>query len=121
MTIVFVLTIAVLYGAGAYLIMQQNLVRVVIGIAMISHGANLLLLLAGGPPGAPPMIGSDAATFSDPLPQAMALTAIVITFGITAFLLAVVYRSWALNGNDVVEENSVQPPVSDQTLPESES
>ena len=57
MTLVLVATVAVLYGAGAYLMLQRNLIRIVIGLAMIAHGGNLLLLLAGGPPGVPPLVG----------------------------------------------------------------
>ena len=105
MTVVLLATVAVLYGVGVYLMLQRNLIRIVIGLAMIAHGANLLLLLAGGPPGDPPLVGLETTGMSDPLPQAMALTAIVITFGMTAFLLALAYRSWVLRGDDVVEDD----------------
>ena len=105
MSLVLVATVAVLFGAGTYLMLQRNLIRIVIGLAMIAHGANLLLLLAGGPPAGPPLVTPETSAMSDPLPQAMALTAIVITFGITAFLLAMTYRSWALRGDDVVEHD----------------
>lgn len=105
MTLVLVAAVAVLYGAGAYLMLQRNLARIVIGLAMIAHGANLLLLLAGGPPAGPPMVGLETSAMSDPLPQAMALTAIVITFGITAFLLAMIYLSRVFHGDDVVQHD----------------
>ena len=106
MTFALALTVGALYAIGTYLLLQRTLTRIVIGLAMLGHGANLLLLLAGGPPGAPPLIGDTPPTnVSDPLPQALALTAIVITFGVLAFLLALAYRSWVVTRNDQVEDD----------------
>ena len=105
MTLVHVVTIAVLYGVGVWLLLQRSLSRIVIGLAVLGHGANLLLLAAGGPPGSPPVAGADPATTADPLPQALALTAIVITFGVSAFLLALAYRSWVQRRDDEVEDD----------------
>jgi multicomponent Na+:H+ antiporter subunit C len=69
-------------------------------------GIDALLITAGGSGGRPPIIGTaDTSTLSDPLPQALALTAIVITFGVTAFLLALGYRSWQITGDDMVEDD----------------
>jgi multicomponent Na+:H+ antiporter subunit C len=109
-TIVLALTVGVLYAAGTYLLLQRTLTRIVVGLAMMGHGANVLLLLAAGGPGDPPFVGPDLGPgtpgldFTDPLPQALALTAIVITFGVISFLLALAYRSRVLTGNDVVED-----------------
>ena len=106
MTFALALTVGALYAIGTYLLLQRTLTRIVLGLAMLGHGANLLLLLAGGPPGAPPLIGdTPPANVSDPLPQALALTAIVITFGVLAFLLALAYRSWVVSRNDQVEDD----------------
>jgi multicomponent Na+:H+ antiporter subunit C len=99
------LTVAVLYAAGTYLLFQRNLSRIVIGLALLTHGANLLLLLAGGRAGRPPIVGAEGGPAADPVPQALALTAIVITFGSTAFLLALAYRSWLLTRSDEVEDD----------------
>lgn len=99
------LVVGVLYAAGTYLLLQRALTRIVIGLALMAHGANLLLLLAGGPPGRAPLIDGRTGATSDPLPQALALTAIVITFGVSAFLLSLAYRSWALTGHDEVEDD----------------
>ena len=103
------LLIGVLYAVGTYLLLQRTLTRVVIGLGLMSHGANLLLLTAGGSAGAVPFVGrtdgpSGAGT-ADPLPQAMVLTAIVITFGVSAFLLALAYRSWLLTDDDEVQDD----------------
>lgn len=105
MTLVLVLVIGILYGTGCYLLLQRNLSRIVIGLAMLGHGANLLLLLAGGRAGDAPLVGSISVASADPLPQALALTAIVITFGVSAFLLALAYRSWQLRHSDEVEDD----------------
>lgn len=105
MIVVMVAVIAVLYGAGAYLLLQRNLSRIVIGLALMGHGANLMLLLAGGRAGQAPILGENGADYADPLPQALALTAIVITFGVSAFLLTMAYRSWKMNQSDEVEDD----------------
>lgn len=105
MIVVLVLTVGVLYGTGVYLLLQRHLSRMVIGLAMLGHGANLLLLAAGGRAGNAPIVGENGAPYADPLPQALALTAIVITFGVSAFLLVLAYRSWVLTDSDEVEDD----------------
>ncbi len=105
MIVVLVLTISVLYGAGTYLLLQRNLSRIVLGLGMLGHGANLLLLMAGGRAGTAPITGVASGPYADPLPQALALTAIVITFGVSAFLLAIAHRSWSLTRTDEVEDD----------------
>ena len=103
------LLVGVLYAVGTYLLLQRTLTRVVLGLGMLTHGANLLLLAAGGPAGAVPFAGrtdgASGAGTADPLPQAMVLTAIVIAFGVTAFLLALAFRSWQLTGEDLVQDD----------------
>jgi multicomponent Na+:H+ antiporter subunit C len=96
---------ASLFAIGTYLVLQRKLSRVIIGLALLSHGANLLLITSGRR-GDPPIIGrGSAARFADPLPQALALTAIVITFGVTTLLLALAYRSWVLTRDDEVQDD----------------
>lgn len=109
MTVFLAFVTAVLFACGAWLLMQRRLTRIIIGIGLLGHGANLLLVTAGGGAGAPPLVASDGSTdlsaLSDPLPQALALTAIVITFGVSAFLLALGYRSWQITEDDMVEDD----------------
>lgn len=106
MTVLLAFTAAVLFGLGTWLLLQRRLTRIVIGLGLIGHGTNILLLTSGGPGGVPPLIGkAEPSSFADPLPQALALTAIVITFGVTAFLLAMAYRSWQLTNDDVVADD----------------
>lgn len=104
MTFVLALTVAALYGTGAYLLLQRNLSRIVIGLGVLGHGANLLLLMAGRA-GRAPIVTEGGGPYADPLPQALALTAIVITFGVSAYLLALVYRSWSVTRSDEVEDD----------------
>ena len=100
------LTVAVLFATGFYLMLQRSLMRVLIGVVVLGHGTNLLLQIAGGPPGRPPIVGTVAVeSITDPLPQALALTAVVITFALTTFLLALGYRSFVLVGHDEVQDD----------------
>ena len=106
MSVLLALTAAMLFSLGTWLLLQRRLTRIVIGIGLIGHGTNILLITSGGGGGIPPVIGKgDKEDFADPLPQALALTAIVITFGVTAFLLAMAYRSWQLTHDDVVADD----------------
>jgi multicomponent Na+:H+ antiporter subunit C len=106
MTVLVAFVAAVLVGCGTWLLLQRRLSRIIIGVGLLGHGGNLLLMTSGGRRGTAPLIGiGDPAGFSDPLPQALALTAIVITFGITTFLLALGFRSWQLTNDDVVEDD----------------
>jgi multicomponent Na+:H+ antiporter subunit C len=107
MILALIVVVGVLFGAGTYLVLHRTLTRVVLGFGLWGYAINVLLLLSGGRAGAPPLIEDVApeAAFVDPLPQAMALTAIVITFAITAFLLALAYRSWTLTGDDEAEDD----------------
>jgi multicomponent Na+:H+ antiporter subunit C len=104
--VVLVATIVVLVTAGVYLLLERSLTRVLLGVIMIGNGVNVLFLVAGGATGGPPIVGlTDEGEMSDPLPQAMVLTAIVITLGMSAFLATIAYRSWQLNRHDEVQDD----------------
>lgn len=105
MSWVVALTAGVLFSAGTYLLLQKLLSRIIVGLGLIAHGANLILLGSGGEPAAAPIVDDGVGPVSDPLEQALVLTAIVITFGVTAFLLALAYRSWSEQGSDEVEDD----------------
>lgn len=105
MTLMLAATAAGLFGIGSYLLMQRKLSRIIIGLGLLTHGANVLLITAGRR-GIAPIIGDgDEVAFADPMPQALALTAIVITFGVTTLLLALAYRSWLLTRDDEVQDD----------------
>jgi multicomponent Na+:H+ antiporter subunit C len=108
-TVLLALAAASLFGVGTYLVLQRQLSRIVIGVGLLGHGTNVLFVIAARGRGAPPFVPGDGtadpADYTDPLPQALALTAIVITFGVTAFLLALAYRSWIVTRHDEVEDD----------------
>jgi multicomponent Na+:H+ antiporter subunit C len=90
--------VAVMYSTGVYLLLERSLTRVLLGVMVMANATNVLILTSGGPAGGPPIVGVTANDdMSDPLPQAMILTAIVITLGVAAFVLALIYRSWVLD------------------------
>jgi multicomponent Na+:H+ antiporter subunit C len=104
-TVVLAATAGILFAVGTFLVLQRKLSRIIIGLGLLTHGANLLLM-GSGRRGEPPLIGTgEVGDFSDPLPQALALTAIVITFAVTVLLLALAYRSWMLTHDDEVEDD----------------
>lgn len=116
--LVMAATVGVLYGTGFTLLLSRSLMRVLIGVVVLGHGTNLLLQLAGGPPGRAPILGSaPPEQFTDPLPQALALTAIVITFALTTFLLALGYRSYVLVGHDEVQDDVEDRRIARQKAP----
>ena len=95
MNLILSLVVATLYGVGAFLLLKRDLVRVVMGMILISNAAILFTVAAGLFRGSAPIIPiPEGLNFSDPLVQALALTAIVINFGVTILLLVLVYRVW---------------------------
>jgi multicomponent Na+:H+ antiporter subunit C len=96
------LAIGVLFATGTYLVLRRSLLKVVIGFSLISHGTNLLLLTTGKLKRGevPILIEGYPGPYTDPLPQALILTAIVISFAVTAFMLALVYRTYQSLGTD---------------------
>ncbi len=105
MSIALAATAAILFASGTYLVLQRTLSRIVIGLALLTHGGNVLLIAAGRWGRAPIAGTGRARSFSDPIPQALALTSIVISFAVTALLLALAYRSWILTRDDAVEDD----------------
>lgn len=96
--------VAVLYSTGVFLLLDRSLTRVLLGILVMANATNVLILTSGGPAGGPPLVGTTPnEDMSDPLPQAMILTAIVITLGVAAFVLALIYRNWVLDQQDDID------------------
>lgn len=104
MSIEQALLIGVMAGAGTYLLLHRTLTRIVLGLGLLGNAVNLLILTSGDSPGEPPIVGRDGE-LTDPVPQALVLTAIVIGFGVISFLLALAYRAWTIDGNDEVEDD----------------
>src|SRR3954451_766834 len=110
-----ILAAAAMIGCGVYLILERSLTRVLVGLVMLGNGVNVLFLISSGPAGRAPIVDeSDPSAMSDPLPQAMVLTAIVISLGLSAFVLAMAYRSWQLHGHDEVQDDLEDRRVADR-------
>ena len=98
--------VGMLAAGGTYLVLQRGIVRMALGFVLLGHAATTLLMASGGVARrAVPFLGAEG-DLADPLPQAFALTAIVISFGITAFLLTLAFR-----GRDVLGHDDVEAPV----------
>ncbi|MBM0066681.1 Na(+)/H(+) antiporter subunit C [Alkalicoccobacillus gibsonii] len=95
------LLVGLLFTVGTYMVLSKNIVRIILGTAIFSHGAHLLLITMGGlKGGAAPLLDQGNDAFVDSLPQALILTAIVINFGVTAFFLVLAYRGYTELGTD---------------------
>jgi len=122
MTLLFALTVWVTLSAGLYLALSRDLLRCVFGLAMLGGGANLLLLASGrllSPQPAVVAAGEQAlAAASNPLPQALVLTAIVIGFGLLCFSLVLLLRLIPAAGTDDVQAlRQAEPPSPDPVKP----
>jgi multicomponent Na+:H+ antiporter subunit C len=105
MEVVMAFVCGFLFMAAMYLILSRSLLRIIIGTGLLSHGAHLLILTMGGLGGEnPPVLAEGVTSYADPLPQALILTAIVISFGVTAFILVLAYRTYQdLKTDDMTE------------------
>ena len=109
MTLLFAAAVGVLFGSGAYLLLKPDLLRVVVGIALIANAANLAVMASGLTRGRSPIHPLEGEQISDPLVQAMTVTAIVIGFAVTALLLSLVYRIYvSLHTVDLDELSHVE-------------
>ncbi|MDQ0727437.1 Na(+)/H(+) antiporter subunit C [Microbacterium sp. W4I20] len=113
-SLTLIIVMAVLFACGVYAMLERSLTRVLIGFLLLGNATNLLLLVVMGVPGTAPFFGTEGR-MSDPLPQALTLTAIVITFAVSAFLLALIYRSWQLGQADTVEDDAADIALRERT------
>jgi multicomponent Na+:H+ antiporter subunit C len=109
MELLLVLLIGVLYSAGVYLVLRRSMVRLLLGIMLLGNATNLLIFLFGNiTKGKPPIIRADLKVFediyADPVPQALVLTAIVISFGLTSFAIVLLKRVYALINSDDLDD-----------------
>jgi len=105
MEIIISILAGFLFTVGVYNILQKQLLRIAIGTGLISHGAHLFILTMGKlKNGQPPIIQEGITEYTDPLPQALILTSIVISFGVTSVILVLAYRTINENKTDNIEE-----------------
>lgn len=99
------LAIGVLFSVGVYMILSRSLLRVILGTSLLTHGVHLLLLtMSRLKTGAPPLLGEEAQSYVDPLPQALILTSIVISFGVTSFFFVLAYKGYRKLGTDSMDQ-----------------
>lgn len=98
------IVVGVFFTIGTYLMLSKNLLRIIFGSSIISHGINLLIMTMGGlKTGSAPLLSEKIHIFTDAIPQALILTAIVINFAVTAFLLVLSYKIYKVYGTDDLE------------------
>jgi len=109
MLLVLAIVIGLLFSIAVYLLLRRSIVKLVLGIIFLSYGTNLLLFVTGGlQSGKPAFVPADGivqiSEVSDPLPQALILTALVIGFGVAAFALVLIYRFYKETGTVDMDE-----------------
>ena len=108
MEFVLAVVAGVLYATGLYLMLRRRLAQVIVGLGLLGNGSNVLIFTAAGVTrAAPPIVPADgvaAASFADPVPQSLILTAIVIGFGVLAFSLVLARRVHESAGSDDIDE-----------------
>lgn len=109
MELIFVILIGVLYAAGVFLILRRSMVRLLLGIMLLGNATNLLIFLLGNlkkgkAPVIPANLKAFADVYADPIPQALILTAIVISFGLTAFAIVLLKRVYVLVDSDDLDD-----------------
>lgn len=106
--------IGLLTAAGVYLTLRRHSFSVIVGLIFLSYAVNLFLFAMGRlTVDRPPIVAPNAAGYADPLPQALVLTAIVISFGMTALILVLALRSFLETGSDRVDEPAPEDTVED--------
>ncbi|MCU5745951.1 Na+/H+ antiporter Mnh1 subunit C [Staphylococcus sp. SQ8-PEA] len=105
MEIIMIFVCGILTAISVYLILSKSLIRIIIGTTLQTHTANLFLITMGGlKKGTVPIYEKGTHSYVDPIPQALILTAIVISFAVTAFFLVLAFRSYKELGTDNVEQ-----------------
>lgn len=120
--ITLLIVVMVLVSSGIYLVLEKNLTRVLLGIILLTNGANLLILTFGGKAGPSPLYDPElkAWEYNDPLPQALILTSIVISLGVTALMLGIIYRGWNIARQDNIQDDSADRQVIEQDIYDTE-
>ena len=116
MTLILAIAVGVLFGSGAFLLLKPDLFRIVVGIVLISNAANLTIMASGLRRGESPIDPDDAERISDPLVQAMTITAVVIGFAVTALLLSLAYRVYVSSRTVDLDELSNAEAAHEQEL-----
>lgn len=105
METLMIIVAGILFTAGTYLLLSKTLLRITLGLTLFTHGVHIMLISVNGlKKGAAPLLGEEAQAYTDPIPQALILTSIVINFALTAFFLVLAYRTYKEHGTDDMEQ-----------------
>ncbi|MFA7444337.1 MAG: Na+/H+ antiporter subunit C [Flavobacteriaceae bacterium] len=113
MELLLVLLVAILYSTGIFMILRRSMVKLLLGLLLLGNGTNILIFLMGGlTKGKPPIIDAEERNFTnvyaDPIPQALILTAIVISFALTAFAIILLKKVYSTTGSDDLDSLNIQ-------------
>lgn len=113
MELLLLLLVGILYSAGVFLMFRRSMVKLLLGLLLLGNGANILIFLTGGlTRGKPPIIDNSKINFTDayadPVPQALILTAIVISFALTAFAIILLKKVYETTGSDDLDSLNIQ-------------
>ena len=105
MELITIILSGILIGSSVYMMLSKSIIRIIIGTALLSHGVHLMLLTMGRlKQGNVPVLDPEVSSNTDPLPQALILTAIAIAFALTSYILVLALRMYRELGTDNVEE-----------------
>jgi multicomponent Na+:H+ antiporter subunit C len=109
MNLVLAIVVGIFYASGLYMLLRRSMVKLIIGFILLGNGVNLLIFLMGRlVKGVPPIIGEESKTleglYADPVPQALILTAIVISFGLQSFAIILIKRVYKVLHTDDLDE-----------------
>ncbi len=111
---IMAIAVGALFMIGIYLILTKSLLRVILGTSLLTHGVHLLLLtMSGLKRGDAPVLGGGSGAYTDPLPQALILTSIVISFGVTALYFVLAYRAYQTRGTDEIDGSRAESKEAD--------
>jgi multicomponent Na+:H+ antiporter subunit C len=117
--LLFSIAVAVLFASGAYLMLKHDLIRLLVGMVLIGNAANLFIMAAGLSRGGVPIYPLKGRT-SDPLVQSMTLTAIIISFAVSALVLALTFRLYgshaSTNLEEIAQAEEEQSEIDDEVL-----
>jgi|HigsolmetaAR201D_1030396.scaffolds.fasta_scaffold03822_6 multicomponent Na+:H+ antiporter subunit C len=122
MHVVLAVTIGCLFAAAIYLMLRRSLAKLIIGLSILTNATNLLIFTVGGltraqPPLVPEGAEQPPTPFADPIPQSLILTAIVIGFGVLAFMMVLAYRTYVMVGSDDLDDMVATDALAPRQLP----
>ncbi|MBS2097719.1 NADH-quinone oxidoreductase subunit K [Carboxylicivirga linearis] len=110
MELILSIVIGVLYTVGVFFLLRRSMIRIILGVLFLGNATNLLIFVASGvtPDAQPSFLSSSteaaSSNMADPMPQALILTAIVISFGVVAYLLTLLRKTHEITGEEDMDQ-----------------